>query len=148
MGHPSLSRPQNFHETFRHEEAAQGSDRNFGLVVGAALSVIAFLPLLRGATPRWYLLAIAAVLVLAALLVPRLLSPLNWLWHRLGLVLQKVVNPVVMLVIFVLGVVPTGLVLRSLGKDPMGRKFDPNAESYWIKRDPPGPPPATMTNQF
>jgi hypothetical protein len=143
-----LSQSQNFHETFRREEAARGSDRNFGFVVGAALSVIACLPLLRGSAPRWYLLPIAAALVLAALVAPRLLFPLNWLWHRLGLMLQKVVNPVVMLVIFALGVVPTGLVLRILRKDPMRRKFDTDADSYWIKRDPPGPLPDTMKNQF
>ena len=117
-------------------------------MVGGALSIIAFLPLLRGGAPRWYLLPIAAVLVVAALVVPRSLVPLNWLWHRLGLILQKLVNPVVMLLIFVLGVLPTGLVLRSLGKDPMGRRFDPSADSYWIKRDPPGPEPGTMKNQF
>jgi hypothetical protein len=143
-----MKQQTNFHESFRRDEVVQGSERNFGFVIAAALVVITFLPLIRGAVPRWYLLPVSAVLALLAWLSPSLLRPLNRAWHHLGLLLQKVVNPVVMLVIFAFGIVPTGLVLRSMRKDPLGRKFDPDAETYWIKRDPPGPPPGTMKNQF
>lgn len=143
-----MKKAANFHETFDRQEVVVGSERSFGFIIAAALVVIAFVPLIRGNDPRWFLLPIALIFAAAALVAPTWLRPLNRLWHGFGLLLQKVVNPVVMLAIFALGVVPTGLVLRSMGKDPMGRKFDANAKSYWIRRDPPGPPPGTMKNQF
>ena len=49
---------------------------------------------------------------------------------------------------FFLTVVPTGLIMRLLGKDLLHLKFDPKADSYWIKRDPPGPEPDGLKNQF
>ena len=143
-----MTRSANFHESYRREEAARGSDRSFGFIIAGALVVIALVPLIRGQEPRWFLLPISVVFALLALLAPRVLRLVNQAWHRLGLLLQKVVNPVIMGVIFAIGVIPTGLVLRLMGKDPMRRKFDPRAETYWIPRNPPGPPPATMKNQF
>ena len=75
-------------------------------------------------------------------------TPLNKAWTKLGLVLFKVVNPVVLGMIFVVTIVPIGLIMRALGKDPLRLKFDPSATSYWIERDPPGPAPETMGQQF
>ena len=143
-----MSKAANFHESFDRQEVVAGSERSFGYVIAGALVVITFVPLIRGNDPRWYLLPIALVFAALALVVPAWLRPLNRLWHAFGLLLQKVINPVVMLAIFAFGVVPTGLILRTMGKDPMGRKFDATAKTYWISRNPPGPPPDTMKNQF
>ena len=79
---------------------------------------------------------------------PSLLAPLNRLWMRFGLLLHKIVNPVVMGIIFVLTVVPIGLVMRMIGKDILHLRFDKQCDSYWIRRDPPGPSPESMDNQF
>jgi hypothetical protein len=73
---------------------------------------------------------------------------LNRVWLRLGLVLYKVVSPIAMGLVFVTTVVPIGLVMRALGKDPLRLRRDSHAASYWIQRDPPGPAPDTMKNQF
>ena len=51
-------------------------------------------------------------------------------------------------VIFFLAILPTALILRALGKDLLRIRLDKSAPTYWIKREPPGPPPATMTRQF
>jgi hypothetical protein len=83
-----------------------------------------------------------------ALIRPRLLAPLNRLWTKLGLLMFHVVNPVVMLLLFIVTIVPAGLIMRAVGHDPMRRRFDPQARSYWIERDPPGPPPDSLRNQF
>jgi hypothetical protein len=143
-----MSRNANFHEVYRQETPERGSERSFGFVMTAGLLAVAVFPLIRGAEPRWVLLPLSAGFGFCALVAPALLRPFNWLWHRFGMVLQKIVNPVVMGVIFVIGVVPTGLILKAAGKDPMRRKFDPQIQTYWIARDPPGPPPETMKNQF
>jgi hypothetical protein len=134
----------------RTEEVRRSSDRSFGLTVGGIVVLIAAA---RAAFHGfgWLetaLAAIGAVLVLLALAAPSLLAPLNGAWMRLGLVLSKVVNPIVMCLLYVTTIVPMGLVMRALGRDQLRIRFDPNADSYWIKREPPGPAPDTMTNQF
>ena len=83
-----------------------------------------------------------------ALVRPALLAPLNRLWLRLGLFLHKIITPVVMALIFFTTVLPTGLVMRALGKDPLRLRRDPAAASYWIARNPSGLAPETMKNQF
>lgn len=141
-----------FHERFDLEEKIEGpTDRSFGLTVGG---ILAALGLLKGlAFSGWTalalaLLAVGAALVATALLAAPLLAPLNRAWLRLGLVLFKVVNPIVMFLIYVTTVVPIGLAMRLAGKDLLRLRRDPAATSYWIEREPPGPPPASLHNQF
>ena len=90
----------------------------------------------------------AGAILTLALLCPWILAPFNRLWGRLALLLQRFVTPVVMLVVFVTTVVPIGLILRFLGKDPLRLKLEPTATTYWIDREPPGPAPGTMKNQY
>ena len=66
----------------------------------------------------------------------------------LGLLLHKVVNPIVMAFVFFGAVLPTGFIMRSLGKDPLRLKYQPDANSYWIERRPPGPAPESLKDQF
>jgi hypothetical protein len=67
---------------------------------------------------------------------------------RFGLALYRVVNPVVMALLFFVTVVPMGLAMRAFGRDALRLKRDKNAASYWILREPPGPSPETMKHQF
>jgi hypothetical protein len=91
---------------------------------------------------------IAVVFLGVALFHPAALKPLNRLWLKFGLLLHKVLNPIVMALVFFGTVLPTGLVMRALGKDPLRLKRRPNVNSYWIERRPPGPTPETMKDQF
>jgi len=125
-----------------------GSDRAFGLVFGGFFVLVGLYPLLRAAPPRWWALAIALAFVLAAAVRPSLLSPLNRLWTRLGLLLGRLVSPVALFVVYCLAVVPTGLVLRALRKDPLRLRVDRGAKSYWIERSPPGRADEQMKKQF
>lgn len=139
---------QSTHESFVRDEAAQpGSDRAFGLVMAGAL---ALLSLVNG----WHLgrvwpwtLAAAMLFLIAALLWPSSLRPLNRLWMKLGLLLHRIVNPIVMGLLFYGTIWPTGLVMRMRGRDLLRLKRDPSAASYWIARVP-GPAPETMKDQF
>ena len=137
------------HEDFsRRLIVKRTSDRTFGLVFVVVFAVIGLWPLIGGLDPRWWALAIAAAFAAAAILAPRVLAPANRLWHEIGVWLQRVVNPLILGLVFYLGVTPTGLIMRLFGKDPLRLKREPDAESYWIERRPPGPPPGTMPNQF
>ncbi len=88
------------------------------------------------------------MLVAFALLRPDALDALNRAWMKLGLLLFKIVNPIVMGLIFFTTILPVGLIMRARGHDPLRLKRDPAASSYWIERQPPGPAPETMINQF
>jgi len=67
---------------------------------------------------------------------------------RVGLLLNHIVSPIALGIIFFSTVLPIGLLMRLMGKDVLRLKFDSKAETYWIDRTPPGPDPKTMNNQF
>jgi hypothetical protein len=137
------------HEDLTRERAVEGStDRAFGLVFAGAFAFLAAWPLLAAQTPRWWAGAIAAVFALLALLKPALLARLNRLWIQLGVALGKVAAPLALAVLFYAVVAPVGVLMRLAGKDPLRLKRDAGASSHWIARQPPGPPPDSMTNQF
>lgn len=137
------------HEDFsRAEDVAPGSDRSFGLVMAAAFAALA---LINGwhHGRLWPLMSGIVVLFLgAALLRPAALRPLNRAWFKLGLLLHKVINPLIMGLLFYGTVLPIGLFMRASGKDLLRLKLEPGADSYWMLRQPPGPAPITMKDQF
>ncbi len=136
-------------ETVRDVEAVAGSsNRKFGLVLCAALCAVGLWPLLHGHDVRWWAIAIGIALGAAAVAWPAALSPLNAAWTKLGLLLGKVVTPIVMAVLLYVVLAPFGIIQRLAGRDQLRLKRDANAKSYWEFRNPPGPPPASMNNQF
>lgn len=129
------------------EEAVGPSNRSFGLVFTAVFLVAGLWPLVRGGSPRVWALGAAAVFLIAALVTPTLLSPLNRAWLRLGLAMHRVVNPVVMGLLFYGVVTPFALVLRLAGKRfAAASRPDPDAATYWIDRR--GDRPSRMDQQF
>jgi hypothetical protein len=83
-----------------------------------------------------------------AFVAPQILSPLNWIWTKIGLLLHALLSPIMLGVLFYVCITPIGYLMRLSREDPLHRRFDPAADSYWIKRDPAGPPPDTFRNQF
>ena len=137
------------HEDFKRDGAVKaGSERGFGFVFAVVFVVVGSLPLLDGEAVRTWAVVVAALFAAAALFAPAVLRPLNRLWFMLGMALHKVVNPLVMAILFYLTVTPTALLMRLAGKDPLRRKFDRRANSYWIERHPAGPAPESMRHQF
>jgi hypothetical protein len=132
----------------RTHEVKQGSDRAFGLVFAAFFALIGLWPLIGGEGVRGWAIGLALAFLLVALSRPALLNPLNRGWFLFGLLLHRIVNPLVMGLLFFGTVMPIGLLMRLFGKDPLRLKFDSTAESYWITRDPPGPAAGGMKNQF
>ena len=139
------------HEDYRDEGPADtGSDRAFGYTVGAILMIIGTAKAVFAglATPvSFLLLGIGAVLLVLGFVAPKRLSMLNRVWLRIGALLAMVVNPIVLMLLFLLVVTPMALLMRLLGKRPLRLAPDPNAASYWIKREPPNGS-STMRQQF
>ena len=125
----------NFHEELKREVEVQiGSERAFGLVMAGACFIIASIGFWKD-TSHWpYWLAGGIAFALCALLRPALLSPLNRAWFRLGLLMHKVVNPLVMGLVFFVVVTPMGLLMRAFGKRPLNIELDPDARGYWTAR--------------
>jgi len=140
---------QSTHENFSRDEvsSAGSSDRTFGLVMAGALALLALINGWHHGRLWPWELTIAVLLLSAAWLRPMLLNPLNRLWMKLGLLLHRVVNPIVMGLLFYGTIWPTGLVMRMRGRDLLRLKREPEADTYWIAR-PPGPLPETMRDQF
>jgi saxitoxin biosynthesis operon SxtJ-like protein len=137
------------HENFSREETvALGSERSFGIVIAIALGLLTALNWFHEGHAWPWLGLTAAFFAAGAFIYPAALKPLNWVWHKFGLMLHAIVNPIVMGLLFYVAVWPTAMVLRGMGKDPLRRKFEPDQESYWIPRRPPGPAAATMKDQF
>ncbi|MCR5883512.1 SxtJ family membrane protein [Rhizobacter sp. J219] len=137
------------HEDLTREDEVEGSsDRSFGIVFAVVFLIIAAWPLLHSGAIRWWSVGVAGAFAAVAVVMPSILAVPNRLWMKFGLLLAKIVSPVALGILFYLVFTPIGLVMRMAGKDPLRLKADPNAKSYWIDREPPGPPPQSMTNQF
>ena len=137
------------HEFQAREEVVKvSSERNFGLVFAGFFALLGALSLYGGAERWHYWFPLAGVFAVLAYAAPRLLAPLNRLWAKVGLLLHMVISPVILGILFYVCVTPIGMLMRISGRDPLRRKLEPAAKTYWITREPPGPAPETFNNQF
>jgi hypothetical protein len=125
------------------------SDRSFALTFVVVFALLAGWQAWRGhETVATSFAVLGAVMLGFALVRPSLLHPLNRAWMKLGALLHHIVSPLVMGAIYFLVFTPVACVMRLAGRDVLRRKLDSTAQSYWIRRDPPGPPPDSLPNQF
>jgi hypothetical protein len=138
---------QNFHENLEEARLEPPSDRSTGLVFAAAFFVAALV--MHGQRPVVIACAVAAGLfVLVSLWRPRLLHRLNLVWFDFSNVLFRLVNPVTMLIMYGVAIVPFGLVMQ-LFRDPLRKKPMPEATTYWLAlRASSSVDEESMTNQF
>jgi hypothetical protein len=118
------------------------------LVFGAVFLIAGLYPWVLGNRVRLWSVLVAAAFTLVALAVPGLLGPLNRVWTRLGLLLHKITSPIVLGVMFFGVITPMGILMRAFGKDLLKLRRQPDAATYWVDRQPPGPKPDTLPNQF
>ena len=121
-----------------------GSIKSFGIVFFVVFLLIAIFPLANSGDIRIWSLIISLIFLILGLLKSKILTPLNILWFKFGIILGKVVSPLVMAVIFFFVVTPIGLIMRLLGKDVLNLKYNKN-KSYWIEKNGSK---SKMKNQF
>ena len=109
------------------------SNKNFGVVFFIVFLIIALYPLLNSEEIRIWSIAVSLIFLILAWMNSQILTPLNKLWFNFGILLGKLISPIIMGVIFFLVVTPIGLIMRLLGKDLLNLKFNEN-KSYWIKK--------------
>ena len=143
-----MSRQVNHENLTTQVEVRRGSDKSFGLVFAFVFALLGLWLLLTAQRIQLWPFAISILLLLVSFTRPQILAPFNKLWFLFGRLLHSFVSPIIMGLIFYTTVTPIGLIMRVLGKRPIPLKFNPETKSYWIKRDPPGPEPESMTQQF
>ena len=134
---------------FEHDEVVVGpSDRSFGGTMAAVFALIGLLGLYKGSShaPIW--LCIAVVFAGLTLWRPQSLGPANRAWLKLGLLMYRIVNPVVMAILFFGAILPIGLAMRLFGKDFLRLARDVSVPTYWLARSDPRPPSESMRQQF
>jgi len=120
------------------------SNRSFGIVFFIVFLLIATYPLLKGNDVRIWSLSISFGFLILGLINSKILSPLNKLWFKFGLILGKIISPLIMCIIFFVVVTPIGIVMRVLKKDLLNLKYN-QKKTYWIKKTGPK---SKMKNQF
>ena len=123
----------------------RSSNRSFGVVFSIFFLLIAFWPLLNEGQIRIWSMVLSIIFIILGLINSKLLTPLNILWFKFGMLLGRFIAPIVMFVIYSVAVVPTGLLMRLFNKDLLNKKIDKKVKTYWIKREKPV---GSMKNQF
>ncbi|WP_023648936.1 SxtJ family membrane protein [Candidatus Pelagibacter ubique] len=120
------------------------TNRSFGFVFFVVFLLIALWPTLQGENLRLWSLFISLIFLILGTFNSKILTPLNLIWMKLGILLGRIISPLVMGIIFFLIVTPIGLLMRALNKDLLNLKFS-KTNSYWIERDKQK---SKMKNQF
>ena len=126
------------------DEIKISSNRSFGIVFFIVFLLIALYPLLKGNDLRIWSLIISLIFLTFGLINSKILTPLNRLWFKFGLLLGKFISPLIMGIIFFIVVTPIGIIMRLLKKDLLNLKYN-KKETYWIDKSGPK---SKMKNQF
>ena len=127
-----------------HTIKNKSSNRSFGLLFASIFFIISLYPLLNNENIRVWSLIVSLIFFILGFSGSNLLTPLNKLWFKFGILLGKIFSPLIMVAIFFFVVTPIGVFMRILRKDLLNLKFN-KSSSYWIKKEGPK---SSMKNQF
>jgi Saxitoxin biosynthesis operon protein SxtJ len=116
------------------------SDRSFGWTFTGVFALVSFF--------QPWALALAAATAVVTMVRAQWLAPFKRAWMKFGELMHHVVSPVILGVIYFGLFTPVALVMRAFGRDAMCRRFEPAQPSYWVRRDPPGPPDSSFRDMF
>ena len=111
-----------------------GSNRSFGIVFFVVFLIISIWPLLDEKELRYWALIVSIIFLILGILKSNILTPLNKVWFKFGILLGNIISPIIMALIFFLVVTPISFIMRIFGKDILNLKKNNNS-SYWIKKD-------------
>lgn len=122
--------------------------RKFGVTLSIVFIIISLIIFLkRGHLNAWLLWASALICVFA-LFLPKALAPIYKVWIKITSFIGKVISCVVLGVFFYFVIVPVGLLMKVFSKDPLHKKFDKNADTYWLRRDTKLADPKRIEKQY
>ena len=121
-----------------------GSNKSFGIVFFIVFFLISLYPLTNQENIRVWSLIISLIFLILGLLNSKILNPFNKLWFKFGMILGRIISPIIMSIIFFLVVTPIALIMKLLKKDLLNLKFN-KTNTYWIEKSGPK---SKMKNQF
>jgi len=121
-----------------------GTNKSFGIVFFVFFLIVSIFPLLNDGNIRIWSLIISIIFLILGILNSKILTPLNQVWFKFGILLGRFVSPAVMGVVFFAIVTPTSVVMRVLQKNLLNLKKG-NKKTYWIERSKIK---SKMKNQF
>ena len=125
------------------------SNKKFGYTFSIIFSLFFLYFFIYGSFQTYIIFGfISFLFLLMAIFFSELLLPLNILWFRLGIILGKIISPIVIGLIFFFIITPIALLGRLMGRDELKLKRNKVSETYWVERKPVGPDPKTFKNQF
>ena len=122
----------------------KNNNRSFGLLFFVVFLIIGLYPMYNENNPNIYFIILSLPFLVLGLLDSKILTPLNKLWFKFGLLLGKIISPLIMGFIFFIVVTPIGILMRIFKKDLLNLKFN-NKRSYWVEKTEPK---SKMKNQF
>ena len=122
----------------------KSSNKSFGVVFFLVFLVIGLYPLLNDGNIRILFIIISFLFLILGLINSKILTPLNNIWFKFGIILGKIVSPIIMLIIFFTIVTLIGYIMRFMNKDILNLKFKKD-NTYWIEKSGPK---SKMKNQF
>lgn len=122
--------------------------RDFAFVFAVLAALVGLAPLAHRGSPRFIALGVTTMLLMIGLFAPRILSVPSRAWLALAALLNRTVSAVVLAIIYVVVITPTGLYRRLSRKDALQRAFDPTASTYWTDREEPSPRAETLPRQY
>ena len=135
-------------EEFKQIKESKKDLRKFGLTVGGVLVLIAVLLFYFEKQSVIYFAVVGVFLVLAGLIYPRILKPLNKVWMGLAITLGFIMSRLILMILFYLVLTPIAFIARVFGKKFMVLKFDKSAMTYWEKRSIIQKKPIDYERQF
>ena len=127
------------------EKIKMSSNKSFGIVFFVFFLILSLYPLLNKEKLNLLFLIFSITFLILGLLNSKILTPLNKVWFKFGIILGKIISPIIMGIIFFLVVTPIGLIMKILGKDLLKLKYNKKDNTYWIEKNGPK---SKMKNQF
>lgn len=124
------------------------SNKSFGYMLSAIFLVISFYFFSKDNNIYFLLLLIALLNLIITLFVPKIYTKPTYYWYKFAMLLHAIISPVIMLLVYFFAILIIGLLMKAFRKDPLLKKNDPNASSYWIKRKQSIKKYFNLNNQF
>lgn len=124
-------------QTNKHTSIEKGSEKSFGIVFSVVFLIIGLYPLTYSKEFYLWSIIISFIFLILAYFTPKILYIPNKLWFKFGIIIASITTPIIMILVYLISVLPIGIIIKLLGKKLIDKKFDKNIKSYWIKKSEP-----------
>ena len=129
----------------KSQQIKTSSNRSFGFVFFLFFLIIAVYPLFNSNSIYYWALFISFIFLVLSIMNSKILTPLNKIWFKFGLLIGLIISPLVMGLIYFVVVTPTSFIMKILGKDILNLKKNDKKNTYWIQKSEPK---SKMKKQF